>query len=118
MLKVQRPSDGSKWLVLELIEASRDCTPLGEERFDRPFKQIWYMVRSYLVHKADASKLIGSLAGESFWGRWMPESTDEYKILQGEYFGLRLMPQTTRPIAVTMRGPKETQAGAWQKRFA
>jgi hypothetical protein len=86
MLKVQRPSDGSKWLVLETHRSFEDPTPLGEERFDRPFKQIWYMVRSYLVHKADASKLIGSLASESFWGRWMPESTDEYKILQGEYF--------------------------------
>jgi hypothetical protein len=86
LLKVQRPSDGSKWLVLETRRSFEDPLPLGEERFDRPFKQMWYMVKSYVVHKADVSKLIGTLAGKSFWGRWMPEGTEEYKILQGEYF--------------------------------
>jgi hypothetical protein len=86
LLKVQRPSDGSEWLVLETHRSFEDPLPLGEERFDQPFKRLWYMVKSYLVHKADVSKLIGTLEGKSFWGRWMPESTEEYKILHGEYF--------------------------------
>jgi hypothetical protein len=86
MLKVQRPFDGSSWLVLETQRSFEVPAPPGEERFDRPFKQLWYMVKSYLVRKEDASKLIVSLAGKSFWGRWMPESRDQYNILQGEFF--------------------------------
>lgn len=86
MLKVRRPSDNSNWLVMETYRNFDEPTPVGEERFDSPFKRLWYMVRSYLVRKEDASTLIASLRGMNFWGRWMPESGDEFNILQGEFF--------------------------------
>jgi len=86
MLKVQRPSGHSNWLVMETHRNFDEPTPLGEERFDSPFKQLWYMVRSYLVRKEDASTLIASLRRKNFWGRWMPESGEEFNILQGAFF--------------------------------
>lgn len=86
MLKVRRPSDDSSWLVLETHRSFDDPIPVGEERFDRPFKQLWYIVRSYLVRKTDAPQLIASLKGKNFWGRWMPENGEEWHVLQGEFF--------------------------------
>jgi|ERR1700733_9114051 hypothetical protein len=86
MLRVQRASDGSSWLVMETHRSFQEPTPLGEERFDRPFKELWYMVRSYLVRAQDADKLIASLIGKNFWERWMPESREETSVLLGEFF--------------------------------
>jgi hypothetical protein len=86
MLKVQRPSDHSNWLVLESHRSFDEPIPLGEDRFDSPFKQLWYIFRSYLVRKGDAAQLIASLEGKNFWGRWMPESGEEWHVLQGEFY--------------------------------
>jgi len=86
LLQVRNPVDDSTWLVLQTHRNFEEPAEMGGERFDRPFKQGWYMVRSYLVRRSDEHRLIDWLATKSFWGRWMPENTEEYKVLLGEFF--------------------------------
>jgi hypothetical protein len=86
LLQVRRPSDGSRWLVLETHRSFEEPIPLGRERFDRPFSQLWCQVRSYLVKKPKADAVFQWLSHQNFWGKWMPESTQEYNIFLGEYF--------------------------------
>ena len=86
LLKVRSPSDGSDWLVLETHRNFEEPAGMGQERFDSSFKNVWYMVRSYLVKRSDRERLVRWLSRKSFWGRWMPESTEEYQVLLGEFF--------------------------------
>ena len=86
LLQVRNPVDDSTWLVLQTHRNFEEPSELGGERYDRPFKQVWYMVQSYLVRRSDEGRLIGWLSKKSFWGRWMPESTEEYKVFLGEFF--------------------------------
>jgi hypothetical protein len=83
---VDGPVDDSAWLVLETHRDFGEPVETGGERFDMPFKQLWYTVRSYLVKRSDEDRLVGCLANKKFWGRWMPESGEEYRVLLGEFF--------------------------------
>jgi hypothetical protein len=86
MLDVIDPADSSSWLVLEGVRKISDPCPLGEERFDTPFRQIWIEVRAYLVKKEEEKKVFEWMLKQNFWGRWMPESSSQTGVFMGEFF--------------------------------
>jgi len=86
IMEVQNPSDGSVWLVLNAFSKWKAPTPLGEDEFHRPRKQLWYLTQSYLVKLCDMDKMKKWAPSQNYWGRWMPETHSQYNIFLGEYY--------------------------------
>jgi hypothetical protein len=60
--------------------------PPEEDKYEMKRKEIWYMVKSYIVRKADLDKLYAFLKDKDFFGRWMPESNSNIRIFLGEFY--------------------------------
>lgn len=86
LVEVTDPEDGSKWLVLEAFYMWEQATPIGEERFSFPVRQIWYMLNSYIVNKRNTDIVFNWAKEQNFMGRWMPESHELYRVFLGEFF--------------------------------
>jgi hypothetical protein len=86
LMQVRERPEGPLWLVLQTHRNFNGQAPAGQDRFETPYGHVWYMVRSYLVKKSDEGCLVSWLSEKSFWGRWMPESTNDSDMLLGEAF--------------------------------
>ncbi|MCD6239204.1 MAG: ATP-binding protein [Thermotogae bacterium] len=86
LIEVTNPEDGSRWLVLEAFYRWQQPTPPGEERFEIPRRDIWYMLKSYIVKKSDMDELFDWAKKQNFMGRWMPESHETTRVFLGEFF--------------------------------
>ena len=73
-----------------------------EERFDVPRRRIWYMLRSYVVKRADMENAFEWSGRQNFWGRWMPESHYLDRIFLGFSLGSRVF-TTIGPITGSRR---------------
>ena len=86
LIQVANTGDGSQWFVMEAFYIWQQPAPPGEEPFELPRREIWYMLRSYLVRKTDAAKVFAWAKRQNFMGRWMPESHSSSDIILGEFF--------------------------------
>ncbi len=86
LIELTNPENGSQWLVLEAFYRWEQPTPPGEERLEIPRREIWYMIKSYIVKKSDADELFEWAKKQNFMGRWMPESHEITNIFLGEFF--------------------------------
>ena len=86
LIEVTDPEDGSKWLVLDAYYKWESPTPPEEERFENPKREIWYMLKSYIVKKPDADELFEWAKQQNFENRWMPESQDIHRVFFGEFY--------------------------------
>ena len=59
---------------------------MGEDRYEGWYKEIWLILNSYLVKKADTDEVFEWAQEQDFFGRWMPESHELYKVFLGEFF--------------------------------
>ena len=85
LLSVVAP-DGSNWLVLDTHLEWRASPRPGRKKYDQPQQMIWYIIRSYLVRKADAAKFYQWAKKRDFMGRWMPKPRDIYHGFLGECY--------------------------------
>lgn len=75
-----------EWLVLEGHPEWTEPKVLGAEKWGAPSKRLWLQIRSYFVHNNDFKRLKSWATNQSFMGRWMPESQDNYQIFSREYY--------------------------------
>ncbi|MCD8177223.1 MAG: hypothetical protein LUE98_07300 [Tannerellaceae bacterium] len=66
--------EGQQWLSLDSYIKWKEPKTIGEDKYHRPYRKIWYMVKSYLIHKNEKKEIIEWLNKQDFYGRWMPES--------------------------------------------
>lgn len=85
LITVRRP-DGREFLVLETYREWTEPPPPGVERYDVERREIWYMVKSYLVKRADADAFYEWGIQQNFYQRWMPESHEMTRVFFGELF--------------------------------
>jgi len=85
LLDVSNPNDGLKWLLLDGFFKWEQPVPVGEDKYETNRKEIWYMIKSYIVKKEDAEEIFEWMTKQNFMGRWMPESPDVYRMFLGEY---------------------------------
>jgi hypothetical protein len=81
-----RAPDGRDFLVLETYREWTEAAPPGVERYDVERREIWYMLKSYLVKREDADALYEWGLQQNFFGRWMPESHEMTRVYFGELF--------------------------------
>ena len=86
LIEVTNSDDGSRWLTLEGGYRWKQPTPPEEERFEIPRREIWYILKSYIVKKSDIDLLFDWAKRQNFWGRWMPESGHLTSVFLGEFF--------------------------------
>jgi len=65
---------GIEWVYLKMNCNWEEPKLVGQDKYNRQRKEIWYMFNSYLIHKKDRKKLIDWLGSKNFFGRWMPEN--------------------------------------------
>jgi hypothetical protein len=86
LIEVKHPDDGSHWFTLDGSYHWEQPTPLGEERYELKRRDLWYMLKCYLVKRADSAKLLGWAKRQNWMGRWMPQSHESHDIFLGEFF--------------------------------
>lgn len=77
---------GKDYLSLYGYYEWKESTPLGMEEFDCPLKEMWFMSFAYIVREEDFGFCKQQLQNENFWGRWMPEASDNYSLYNREYY--------------------------------
>jgi hypothetical protein len=85
LLSVANPADGSLWLNAQAYFHWDQPTPADRERSDTEQRQIWAIVTGYLIRNKDADAFMAWAKGVSFWGRWMSEPAEIYKMYLGEH---------------------------------
>ena len=86
MIEIINPNDNSQWLALENHYTWHEPIPIDEDRYNFPKREIWYQIRSYIVHKKDIDYLYNWATQQNYMGRWMPESHESIDIFLGEFF--------------------------------
>ena len=74
-----------EWLILEGFIKWEEKTPPEHKKYDIPVREVWYMVKSYIVKKNDVKNFFEWAKEQDFMGRWMPESNSFYETFLGEY---------------------------------
>lgn len=74
-----------EWLTLEGFVKWEEKTPPEYKKYDIPIREVWYMIKSYIIKKKDARKFYTWAKKQDFMGGWMPESHSFYRIFLGEY---------------------------------
>lgn len=97
LIGVMNPEDDSRWLVMEAFYRWQEPTPLGEDKYELPRREVWYMLKSYLVRKTDAARVFAWAKKQEFMGRWMPESRESIEVFLGEYFWAPAFQDHNRP---------------------
>jgi hypothetical protein len=74
-----------KWLMLEGYLNWQEKTPPEHKKYEIPIRELWYIIKSYIVKKKDSLKFFSWAKKQDFMGRWMPESHDFYEVFLCEY---------------------------------
>ncbi len=83
---IQIKDDNNKeWLVLEGFIKWEEETPPEYEKYEIPVRELWYLVKSYIVKKENLDEIFKWGKKQNFWGRWIPESHEFYEVFLGEY---------------------------------
>jgi hypothetical protein len=84
-IECNRSNDRSTWLTLEGHYRWTERGPIEEDRYRGLRRDMWFQVRSYIIHQEDSEKLLAWLQGKNFMGRWMPELEGMYEVFVGEF---------------------------------
>jgi hypothetical protein len=80
------PVKGTKYLSLEASATWESKKLPNRQRYDAPFRRIWYILQGYILRSEDVSGFCEWASNQNFYGRWMPESHDTYGLYSGEFF--------------------------------
>jgi thiol-disulfide isomerase/thioredoxin len=78
--------DDEEWINLEGNFDWNEPELLGNEMYSYPTKHLWCQIRSYLVKDDDFDSIIKWLNDKNFMGRWMPESHENTRVFNREYY--------------------------------
>jgi hypothetical protein len=78
---------GKEWLTLEsYYEWKQPLVHIPEaKRYDYRHREVWVMLKSYIIHKRDLNTFLAWSNKRHFMGRWMPESHEFYDAFYREY---------------------------------
>ncbi len=85
LLVVTNPADGSRWLNGQGYFNWKQQPPADQESTDVERREIWYICTGYLIRGDDAQVFLKWAEGVDFWGRWMPDAAEVYRMFLGEH---------------------------------
>ena len=83
---INLPIEINKWLLLEGFYNWTEPTEIGREKYDYPQKNLWIMIKSYIVKSKEFDSIIEQLKNVNFMGRWMPECRENTSLFNREYY--------------------------------
>lgn len=86
LIDIKHNSDKSEWLALENYCKWEEDTPVDKDRYEVPTKEVWYMVKSYIIRKRDLGIFYSWSKQQNFMGRWMPEAGELIHVFLGEFY--------------------------------
>lgn len=89
IIQVVDSKNDVRWLTLDGYYEWYQPLVGSEDLSDIPRKNIWYMLKSYIVKTEDSEELYEWSLSKDWMGRWMPENHESYGIFLGEYFNSR-----------------------------
>lgn len=79
--------NGEMWLHLQHFVEWDEPKKIGIGRYEGRRKQIFYLIQGLLVKHSEKNKIINYLKNHNFWGRWLPENSDDHtEIINREKF--------------------------------
>jgi hypothetical protein len=85
LLIVTNPEDGSRWLNGQGYFNWKQQQPVDLEFNDVERREIWYIFTGYLLRSDDAQAFLNWAREVDFWGRWMPDAAEVYRMFLGEH---------------------------------
>src|SRR5437016_10242615 len=85
LLIVTNPADGSRWLNGQGYFSWNQQPPTDREPIDVERRKLWYICTGYLIRTDDAQPFLKWAEGVDFWGRWMPDAAEVYRMFLGEH---------------------------------
>lgn len=89
MLSVASPESKSEWLNLDTFIEWKERVEVEDDLYRIPRKDMWLMLKSYIIKKDDLAKVQAWLPKQNFWGRWMPETAEIHEAFLGEFYWSR-----------------------------
>ena len=80
-----KDNKGIEWLLLNGFIRWEENVPPEEDKYKVTRREIWYMLKSYIIQSTDYQTAVKWARDQHFMGRWMPESYDFYESFLGEY---------------------------------
>lgn len=75
---------GKDWLALKGIFVWQQDTPPDQEKYDYPTRELFYILKSFIVKKTDVKAITSWVLGKGY-GNWLPESHNWYETFIGEF---------------------------------
>lgn len=72
------------WLTLKGIFSWQQETIPEQERYDYPVRDVFYILKSFIVKKKNLTKITNWVKGKGY-GNWLPESSSWYETFIGEF---------------------------------
>lgn len=86
LIEIDNSTYGSKWICLDSYYKWDQRNKNEEIESQKPFKELWYNVNSYLIKRSVLEKIFEWAKNQKFYGRWMPTPHDEHRLYLGEYY--------------------------------
>jgi len=78
-----------EWLMLEGFVKWEEKTLPEHKKYDIPIREVWYILKSYIVRKNDSKKFYNMLIeiskNENFYNEKLPQSHNFHEVFLGEY---------------------------------
>ena len=76
----------NEWLILKGYPEWAESKKLGDKKWDKLHKRIWYQVDSFLVSNKEFEKVKAWSLKQDYYGIQIPEITNRYEIFYREYY--------------------------------
>lgn len=81
-----KDSYNTEWLILDKHLQWEEPVPIGQDKYEHPYKHLWYQIRSYFVKEKEAESLIKWVKDQYVRGDSFPNRRNRYEIFTREYY--------------------------------
>jgi len=85
LLVCVNPADGSRWLNGHGYFNWQEEAPPDQSPTDVARGELWYITNAYLIRTVDVDAFLKWSETVDFWGRWMPDPPEVYRMFLGEH---------------------------------
>ena len=76
---------GEEWLILKGYPSWNENRKIGDEKWQKPYKRLWYQIRSYLVKKNELETIKKWSKQKNFSLHRLPDDHSRYEIFSREF---------------------------------
>lgn len=85
LLVCVNPADGARWLSGYGYFSWKEEAPPDQRPMDVARGELWYIANAYLIRTSDVDAFLKWAETVDFWGRWMPDPPEVYRMFLGEH---------------------------------